>query len=181
MRLIVRNLASRLDEAAQVRQRPQPTPTGSLRMPAFLILDSSRLWARYFEYRIEALRITFSEARVLALLKRHPGIRQAHLAKLSRLTPMTLARIVQSMEKICWLERRPDATDRRVWRLFLTPGSRSALTKIERIDATIHREAVSGLSPDERAALMRLLGKARGNLRRVDSEPRPRLHASLSL
>ena len=56
----------------------------------------------------------------MGTLRRHPGISQAQLADKLDVEPITIARTIDRLEKSGWIERRADAKDRRVNRLYLT-------------------------------------------------------------
>ena len=64
--------------------------------------------------------MTAAQLRIVGQLTRNEGISQAALAALLEIEPMTLCRHVDRMEAAGFVERRPDATDRRARRIFTT-------------------------------------------------------------
>ncbi len=130
----------------------------------FLMKDVSRLWVRYFEQHADELGMTLAHAKVLVYLSRNEGCTQARLAELCDTDPMTLVRTLDRMEKDGWLERRPDPTDRRAYRIFLKPASNSVLAEVTRIGDRARGEALAGLSNDERTQLIALLERIHANL-----------------
>jgi DNA-binding MarR family transcriptional regulator len=130
----------------------------------FLLKDVSRLWVRHFEQLAAQLGMTLSQAKVLLYLSRNEGATQARLAELSDTDRMTLVRILDRMENDGWLERRPDPSDRRAHRLHLKPGADSVLAEVTRLADKARAEALAGVSADERAQLLGLLERLRGNL-----------------
>jgi DNA-binding MarR family transcriptional regulator len=135
-----------------------------IRNLGFLMKDVSRLWVRYFEQHADELGMTLSHAKVLVYLSRNEGCTQARLAELCDTDPMTLVRVLDRMEKDGWLERRPDPTDRRAYRIFLKPASNPVLAEITRIGDKARGEALSGLSTEERTELVALLERVHANL-----------------
>jgi MarR family transcriptional regulator for hemolysin len=142
-----------------------------IRNVGFLFKDVSRLWVRHFEQRATQLGMTLTDAKVLVYLARNEGATQARLAELSDTDPMTLVRVLDRMEKDGWLERRPDPSDRRAYRLFLKRAADPVLAEIHRIGDKARAEALAGLSQEERAHLLTLLERIHANL--VELVPNP--------
>jgi DNA-binding MarR family transcriptional regulator len=83
------------------------------------------------------------------------------LSELAGLLGMTLpgaGKIVDEMEARGYLERRPDASDRRVKRLRLSARGRAALTAARAFHRRFERRLADG--PALRAALARIAGDA---------------------
>ncbi|HEU4618655.1 MAG TPA: MarR family transcriptional regulator [Gammaproteobacteria bacterium] len=130
----------------------------------FLLKDVSRLWVRHFEQLAAQLGMTLSQAKVLLYLSRNEGTTQTRLAELSDTDRMTLVRILDRMENDGWLERRTDPDDRRAHRLHLKPAAESVLAEVTRLADKARAEALAGVSAEERAQLLTLLERIRGNL-----------------
>jgi MarR family transcriptional regulator, transcriptional regulator for hemolysin len=135
-----------------------------IRNIGFLFKDVSRLWVRHFEQRATQLGTTLTHAKVLVYLARNEGATQARLAELSDTDPMTLVRVLDRMEKDGWLERRPDPSDRRAYRLFLKRAADPVLAEINRIGDKARAEALAGLSAEDRAQLLNSLERIHANL-----------------
>jgi DNA-binding MarR family transcriptional regulator len=82
-------------------------------------------------------------------VERQPGLSQSELAAICEVEPITVARLVDRLEKRGLLERRADPHDRRIWRLHNLPPARPILDEITAyrqeliadIDANIGRAA----------------------------------------
>jgi DNA-binding MarR family transcriptional regulator len=135
-----------------------------IRNLGFLMKDVSRLWVRYFESHADQIGMTLTQAKVLVFLSRNEGCTQARLAELCDTDPMTLVRVLDRMQTDGFLERRPDPSDRRVYRLFLKPASDPILAEITRIGDRARAEALAGLSNEERTQLIGLLERVHANL-----------------
>jgi DNA-binding MarR family transcriptional regulator len=135
-----------------------------IRNLGFLMKDVSRLWVRYFESHADQLGMTLTQAKVLVYLSRNEGCTQARLAELCDTDPMTLVRVLDRMEKDGFIERRPDPSDRRAYRLFLKPASDPVIAEIGRIGDRARSESLAGLSNEDRTKLIDLLEHVHANL-----------------
>src|SRR4051795_8272756 len=79
----------------------------------FLISDVARLLRTAFDRRVRRLGLTRSQWLVINRLHRRPGATQSELAEMLEVEKATAGRMVDRMEKKGWVERRPDAGDRR--------------------------------------------------------------------
>ncbi len=77
---------------------------------------------------------------------------------------MTLVRVLDRMERDGWIERRPDPSDRRAYRLHLKPASSPVLAEILRIAEKARNEALAGLSAEQREQMTDMLEHVRTNL-----------------
>src|SRR5690348_12296342 len=134
------------------------------RQLGFLLKDTSRRYTRRFEERAQVLSLTLPQCRALLYLESNEGVSQKRLSELTELEPMTLVRILDRMEADGWVQRRFDPADRRAHTLWLTPKSRPVLEHIERLIAETRAETLQGLSSEERARLIELLGRVHANL-----------------
>jgi DNA-binding MarR family transcriptional regulator len=144
-----------------------------LRNFGFLLKGVSALAGRNFERHAAdlGLGLDLAQCKVLVHLSRNEGVSQSRLAELSETTPMTLVRILDRMELDRWLERRPDPSDRRAHRLFLTAAAAPVLERIWAIADRAREEAFTGLSQAERNRLMDLLEHIHANLAALESRP----------
>lgn len=132
----------------------------------FLLNDTARLYRRAFNARTRDSGITALQWRLITYLRRHEGIRQGPLADLIEVEPITLSRMIDRLAEAGLVERRADPTDRRAWRLHLTPRANELLSGVRQIAETLTDEAAEGLSEDERDQLIALVERVRSNLSR---------------
>lgn len=134
------------------------------RAVGFLINDVGRLFRRRFERRAKALGLKLVECKALGYLARNEGINQVRLADLLEMEPMTLVHLLDRMEEDGWIERRPDARDRRARTLFLGAKAKPIFTVIWRMADETRNEALTGLSANEREVFVATLERIRSNL-----------------
>jgi MarR family transcriptional regulator, transcriptional regulator for hemolysin len=130
----------------------------------FLLHDTARLMRRDFERRSRSSGLTRAQWAVLAYLARSEGTSQAALAEMLEIEPITLVRLLDRLETAGWVERRPDPTDRRVRRLFLTGTARPLMEQFQELASATREAALAGLNEVERRLLTDLLTKVRTNL-----------------
>jgi MarR family transcriptional regulator, transcriptional regulator for hemolysin len=130
----------------------------------FLVHDVARLYGRRFDRNGRRLGLTRAQCRTLGYLARNEGINQAGLADLLEIRPMTLVRQIDRMQEAGWIERRPDPTDRRARRLFLTDKARPVLSRIWDVATETQDQVLAALSPNEAESLIDLLRRVHGAL-----------------
>lgn len=104
------------------------------------------------------------EIKVLGFFARRPGATQSDLAAHSGRDKAQLARLVRGLRDRGLLEAAADEADKRSTRLSLSQAGREMHAALHRHDGALAEAALDGLSEEERAALLALLGRVRANL-----------------
>jgi DNA-binding MarR family transcriptional regulator len=135
----------------------------------FLLRETSRLMRRRFvqHARKAGLPLNLSEASLLWQVLHEPGISQSGVANLLDLETISVVRLVDSLEGARLLERRPHPTDRRIRTLWLTQAGETAVGQVRRINESVRREALAGISKTERDQVLDTLLTMRTNLLRA--------------
>ena len=143
--------------------KPPPTPEKDF---VFVLNDVARLFKTYADQRVGEVGMTRAQWAVLSRLERCEGVSQAELATALDLAPISLARLI---DKLCdqeLVERRPDETDRRAYRLYLAPGAEPVLKRLTALSRDVPGQCASpGVSLDELAAMTAKLGHIKSNLK----------------
>ena len=134
----------------------------------FLLNDVSRQMRNRFDRQARELGLTRAQWRVMMFLRRHEGARQNELAALLEVENVTLGRHIDRLEQSGWVERRPDPTDRRAWRLFLAEKSTPMLDKLAVFLIETRETALLGFFAKERETLIEILIRMKTNL--VDAD-----------
>jgi MarR family transcriptional regulator for hemolysin len=139
----------------------------------FLVHDVARLLRKRFEQtaRRAGLDLTRSQWQVMAVLAKNEGIQQGALAELLEIEPITLVRILDRLQALELIERRPHATDRRIWLLFLRPKAGPILERMRELGELTRSEALVNVSKDDQQRLMEVLSLMRGSLLDACSKP----------
>jgi MarR family transcriptional regulator, transcriptional regulator for hemolysin len=101
---------------------------------------------------------------ILAQLSRKPGLSQRELAEIAEVEPITIARIVDRLESRGLVERRPDAADRRIWRLHLLPAAEAVLAKLGGQREAILNVATEGVDPTVLTTTIAALRRMKSNM-----------------
>jgi len=130
----------------------------------FLVHDIARLQRKLFDRRARTLGLTKALWSVLAHLARREGVSQNQLAEILEVEPITLARHLDRLEAQQWVERRPDETDRRINRLFLTDKVAPLLDELHAMAEATREDALAGLPAAQRERLIDMLLAVKENL-----------------
>ena len=140
----------------------QPSPS---RQMAFLLSDLARLLKTYVDQQARQFGMTRAQWQVLSRLERSEGLKQAELAEMLDLQPITLTRLVDRLCDNGLIERRADPNDRRAKRLFLTEEARPLMDRLAVFGEEIMGEVLAGIDAGEVKLLLGKLGRAKENLR----------------
>lgn len=121
----------------------------------FLLHDATRLLRKRFEARGQEYGLSSAQWRMLVTLVKEQGAPQARLAEVLEIEPISVSRLLDRMEEGGWVERRPDANDRRVRMAFATEKARAAFAKVKDMAADLYDEAFGGLTDSERETFLK--------------------------
>ena len=131
---------------------------------AFLATDVGRLFRKRFNVAARQLGVTGPQWRLLAAIRRTPGINQGAIAAWLEVEAITVGRMIDRLEKAGLVERRDDPCDRRTWRLYLTAEADCQMDRLTDFAGVVFDEALAGFSEGEHANLLTLLDRVRANL-----------------
>ncbi len=132
-----------------------------------LLAQVSRLHYHRSHELLEALGLYRGQPPVLRALQKQEGLTHTELAQRLRVTPATITRMLQRMEKAGFVTRRPDPADQRLSRVYLTDAGRAVQAEIRQVLRTMEEDEFSGFTEEERAEMRRLLLRLRDNLLRA--------------
>jgi DNA-binding MarR family transcriptional regulator len=97
--------------------------------------------------------LTGAQVDLVRLVRRQPGIPVGAAAEALRLAPNTVSTLVRQLAAAGVLRREPDAADRRIGRLDLTPASRRRLEGWRDQRSELTARALARLDDGDRRAL----------------------------
>ena len=151
-------------------------PQNDERFFGWLAADVARLMRTVFDRRVRALGLTRPQWLALVRLKRQPGASQSELADLMEIEKAPAGRIVDRMVEKGWIVRRPEPTDRRINRIYLTDRGERVHAAIWPISEATVSDALSDLSEVEKERLTHLLLRVKRRLVEfADSDPSPEI------
>lgn len=130
----------------------------------FLMHDISRLRRSVFDEFMKPAGLTRSQWWILAHLSRHDGMIQSDLAEVLALGKAALGGLLDRLEASRLIERRADATDRRVKRIHLTGKGSRAIQEMKLKSHEVSERILEGLNLEQRRALAASLDLIKANL-----------------
>jgi len=109
----------------------------------------------------EGLQLTAPQAGVLFVLERQDGQLMGELAQQLDLVPSAVSGLVERMQKLGLVERKPCTVDGRAQRVWLTEQGRAQLPLLYRITAQAQAKFSQGFSQEELAVVERWLKQVR--------------------
>lgn len=131
----------------------------------FALFEVQRLLRLYADKQASQYGLTRTQWAVLAKVNRTEGLKQAEIAEMLEIQPITLTRLIDKLCKSGLLERRNDATDRRINRLYLTKAARPLMAKLATLRSEVVATACTGFSHAEVHRLVEQLETIKDNVR----------------
>jgi DNA-binding MarR family transcriptional regulator len=136
-----------------------------------LLHEVARLNRVEADKRARVHGMTLAQWTLLIRLERHPGLSQKEAADLLEVEPISVARLVDRLEAGGFLERRPDANDRRIWRLHLLPAAAPLLEKMAVQREDLAKFVSTDVSQEIRDAMIKGLSQMKSNLLKSPAVP----------
>jgi DNA-binding MarR family transcriptional regulator len=133
----------------------------------FLLAQVSRLHHQRAHELLERLGLYRGQPPVLYALWEQEGLTHSELAERLEITPATITRMIQRMEKAGFVQRRSDANDQRISRVYLTDAGRSIRTELQAVWDRMEVEDFTGFNDEELVFLRSFLLRIRENLARA--------------
>jgi MarR family transcriptional regulator, transcriptional regulator for hemolysin len=130
----------------------------------YVLSDIARLMRTVFDRRVRDIGLTRAQWLVLTRLYRRPGASQTELAVMLEIDRASAGRMLDRMQKNGWIERRPDGSDRRINRLYLTGEARRAHKAMWTIAEATVDDALTPLSARERDQFTRMAARVKSRL-----------------
>ena len=124
-----------------------------------LLAKVSRFVGGRMRMKLDSIGLRHAQGMILFHLWRQDGIAQNVLAQALHITPPTATNTLQRMERDGWIERRRDAADQRIVRVYLTPKARALHEEARTLFQELDRELTSVLTDKERGILRESLLK----------------------
>lgn len=136
-------------------QRMSVSPEQRRQAPriAFLLSQIGAYVSDRFTERVRELELTPSEAAVLRLVGRAPGLSQRSLADRAGTVPSRIVAVVDGLEERGLVSRARSSTDRRNYELRLTAEGQVILSALRQVAQAHESEIIDGLAPQEVSAL----------------------------
>lgn len=138
-----------------------------------LVHEIDRLVKKRFDRFAETTGMSRAQWHVLARVAKRQGVNQATLADIVGVEPISICRMVDRLEAMNLVERRPDPGDRRARLIHITEDARPGLERMRATAQALFKEALTGITPEEEEILTNLLGRVHANLLAMTGEDPP--------
>ena len=123
--------------------------------------ETAHALRKAFGRRVASIGVTGAQWKVLFKLTLKPGLRQTDLADLLDIEPITLTRIIDRLQEAGLVERTPDPTDRRAWRLHVTAKAQPVVEKLRAIADEMTAEVFAGIDSKDIEVTRNVLAQVR--------------------
>ena len=114
--------------------------------------------------------ITPEQFGVLARLRVQQGMNQTQLGERMLKDRHNMTRILNLLEKRGYIERRPDSSDRRIFRIFLTESGQGVQEELTPIVTRHLDELLDGILDHDQQTICRILERIVTNIQKCDRE-----------
>ncbi len=139
-----------------------------------LLLTATKLMGAYGQYTVQAagLKVSLAGLGVLRVLLDEDGLKSTEVADRAWSSPGTVTAVVNTLVRDGFVQRKPDETDRRIVRLYITDQGRAVITDYVTQAAPRWRKAFDFVASDDEAVVRRFFVQMIGHLGRLMREER---------
>jgi DNA-binding MarR family transcriptional regulator len=130
----------------------------------FLLVQICRLHHSRARTLLEEFGLFRGQPPLLFALWEEEGRTHSELSEHLHVQPATITKMIKRMERTGFVERRQDAEDQRVSRVYLTAAGRKVRESVEGVLRELEKQTFAGFSSEERALLNQFLLRVHGNL-----------------
>lgn len=121
-----------------------------------------RSWSRHL--RDSGIGISPAQCRVLTVLYTCDGLTQTELADEVEMEKAPLGRLLDRVEELGFVTRKPDPSDRRVRRVHLTEAAKALDEPMWKAARGMFDMALKNMTPEDMGTLLALLDRLKQNL-----------------
>ncbi|CUR51423.1 putative Regulatory protein MarR [Nitrosotalea devaniterrae] len=131
----------------------------------FVVNTTAKAFQRSFDVELRKnVGVSLSQWRVVGTLVLQPGLTQKEIADKVGIEGATLVPIIDKMEKEGLLKRKPDSSDRRINRIYLTPKADSLWESMIECALRIRKHSAKNISESDIQITLETLRKISKNL-----------------
>lgn len=144
---------------------PPRAPTDDLKRSISLkLIVLARHLRIGFDHEVARIGVTRAQWTLIAAVARNPGATQRTIAAALEVTEVTAGRLIDRLCDDGYLERRENPSDRRGYRVYLTPAAQPVLEKLGAIAQIQEHELFQGFEDPDLARMETLLDLVYQNL-----------------
>ena len=128
------------------------------------LMATARLVREAFDARLVPLDLNLTQASLIGYVAEFGATTQTRLADHLGIGRAAIGSVIDRLERRGLVERQPDPTDRRVWRVEITDIGRDMSARNSEVDEVLRAELRHGIGREERQALSWVLTRLQQNL-----------------
>ncbi len=136
----------------------------------YLMHELSRMVSTHADQHLAAAGITHVQWWAMMHIFEHEGLTQTELAEVMQMGRASLGKLVERLEAKSWIERRPDAADSRLRRVFLRHAAVPLFAHMTAEGKALFKTFLAGVSPAEEKRLLAGLRKIRRNAVKAEAD-----------
>ncbi len=141
----------------------------------YLMHELSRMISTGFDQVMIKHNLTHAQWWALMHIYRREGVTQTELATIMQMGRASTGSLLERLEAKGWIERRPDATDSRLRRVYLSPPVVPVFSVMQDEGAALFCRLMTGVSPGEEQVMLGAMRQMRANAERkvhpADGDP----------
>ena len=112
-----------------------------------------------FDARVKERGLTLARARTLLTLMEQEGLYQKELAEALEIENATMVRLLDGLERQCFIERQTVQGDRRAKRVVMTEEGKNLAEQVEKLADDVREDLLEGVSDEEVSTALSVLRK----------------------
>ncbi len=132
-------------------------PEAVLDRMGFLLSQSAQKLREATEEALESYGLTGKHLGIMATIREKGSLPQQEIGKCMHVDRTTMVAIIDDLEKLGFVERKPHPTDRRAHIIYLTAKGRETLPRAMQLGLAAERKFLSFLPANDRKDLSRIL------------------------
>jgi MarR family transcriptional regulator, transcriptional regulator for hemolysin len=157
---------ARRSDSSSVRDVISATVDASYRKHSELLYsihELSRLISTHVDRHMATVRVTHAQWWALMHIYEQEGLTQSELANVLQMGRASLGALVERLEAKCWIERRPDASDSRVRRVYLRQEAIPVFAHMTDEGKALFKAFLADIMPEEEKRLLAGIRKIHRN------------------
>lgn len=129
-----------------------------------LLAHVCRLHHTRADQRMEQIGLYRGQAFLLMNLSEQDNMTHSEIAERLKISPAAATKVIKRMEQAGYVERRTDASDERVSRVYLCDKGRALIAQIHETFGELERVLIAGLTEAEIQQMRTILTRMQANL-----------------
>lgn len=136
-----------------------------------LLANIARLQFSLTDQLMDQIGLYRGQAILLLIVSKNSGLTHSEISRKLQISPAATTKVIQRLEKLRYLQRRPDPDDERISRVFIQAEGQAVIEQIHEVFQELEDIILTGISNQEQDCLRALLTRIHANLQNGDYPP----------